>query len=217
MNSKNLKKILAFLTLISANSTFAQNTVNENSDKILVKPQENSANKIANYIKFLKNLKSKSGKNFDIEKNNQDLLNMSKDQYFIELVSRIHRRMQIISQDEKTLKQKSIDKNSDDYKELVADSNELKSYINKTYPSFYNTFSLISKDKPSLSKIKNQGSPTNQILLYSNSANTNAAVNAEAYANAVAIANAVAVSNVAGVTNAVVAAEVFVVLAVFII
>ncbi|WP_186645443.1 hypothetical protein [Fluviispira vulneris] len=217
MKRSNLKKILTFLTLISANSTFAQNNANEKSDKILVKPQENSANKITNYINFLKDMKNKNGKNYDIEKNNKELLNMSKDQYFIEIASRIHRRMQIISQDEKTLKQKNIDKNSDDYKELVADSNELKSYINKTYPNFYNTFSLISRDKPTLAKIKNQGSPTNQILLYSNSANTNAAVNAEAYANAVAIANAVAVSNVAGVTNAVVAAEVFVVLAAFII
>lgn len=117
----------------------------------------------------------------------------------------------------KNSKTKSLDKNSPDYKELVADSNELKNYISKNYPEFYKTFALVAKDKPSVAKIKNQGSPTNQILLYSSSVNTNVAINAEAYANAVAAANAVAVSNVAGVTNAVVAAEVFVVLAVFIV
>lgn len=105
MHSSNLKKILAFLTLISSNAIYAQNN-NKNSEKTtnnktLVKPEEYSLNKINNYISLLKDYQKKNNKIINIDQSNKDLINMSKDQYFIELVARIHRRMQVISQDEK--------------------------------------------------------------------------------------------------------------------
>lgn len=210
MNNKLINIVAVFLSSIAIEHSNADTLNSKSSEKLIVNPSESILKMPLNYIDFLKkyNENSINKSKINIDNTVQEIIEMSKDSYFLNQASRIYSGLEILRSNAK-LNNNKLDKDSETYLELKTDSLALQKYVQEKYKNAYDSFEKMSKDKEMVKNLK-------EILPYK-LVTDSAVANTNVYANAEAIANAVAVSNVAAATNFFVAAEVCVVPAVFIV